>query len=91
MLNRFIATPFGREVATNCAQTYLAGPPASVKLVIMFETGSRLKYVGEAFKLFSTVRPRPWHWLNKVAYTDVPCRGGEKFSLIDIFFVALRV
>jgi hypothetical protein len=70
MLGKFIATPFGREVASNCAQEHLAILPPSVKLVVMFGMGKQLNYVGEMFKLFATVRKGPWRWINKVAYTD---------------------
>ena len=41
MLDKFVATPFGQEVAGNCSTAFLAALPASTKLVIMFGLGSK--------------------------------------------------
>ena len=70
MLDKFVATPFGQEVANNCTDEFLSQLPSSTKLVVMFGLGSRLNYVKEAFKLYQKARNGSWRWLNEVAYTD---------------------
>lgn len=70
MLDKFIATPFGREVAGNCTDQFLAGLPSQTKLVVMFGLGTALNYVRESFKLYERVRKGSWEWLNDVSYTD---------------------
>lgn len=70
MLDKFVATSFGQEVANNCAEEFLSQLPASTKLVVMFGLGSKLNYVKEAFKLYQKACKGPWRWLNDVAYTD---------------------
>ena len=70
MLDKFVATPFGQEVANNCAEKFLSQLPASTKLVVMFGLGSKLNYVQEAFKLYQKACKGPWRWLNEVAYTN---------------------
>lgn len=70
MLDKFVATPFGREVAGNCADQFLAGLPSATKLVVMFGLGTALNYVRESFKLYERVRNGSWKWLNDVSYTD---------------------
>lgn len=70
MLDKFVATSFGQEVANNCTEEFLSQLPPSTKLVVMFGLGSRLNYVKEAFKLYQKARNGTWRWLNEVAYTD---------------------
>lgn len=70
MLDRFIATSFGRSVAENCVARYLGLLPQSTKLIVMFGTGSRLNYVSAARSLFERARPRHWRTINDVAYSD---------------------
>lgn len=70
MLDKFVATPFGREVAGNCADQFLAALPSVTKLVVMFGFGTALNYVRESFKLYERVRKGSWKWLNDVSYTD---------------------
>jgi len=70
MLDKFVATPFGKEIAGNCAMTFLASLPTSTKLVIMFGLGTKMNYVREARRLISSVRPGAWRTVNDVAYTD---------------------
>lgn len=70
MLDKFVATSFGRLVATNCTQEHLSSFPDSTKLVIMFGLGTKKNYVKEAFKLFQKTSSGNWTWLNDVAYTD---------------------
>lgn len=70
MLDKFVATEFGQNVAEKCASRYLRVLPEKTKLVVMFGLGTKQNYVREAFKLFSTVRPGSWHWINDVSYSD---------------------
>lgn len=60
MLDKFVATPFGQEIANNCTCEFLSQLPASTKLVVMFGLGSRLNYVKEAFKLYQKARKGSW-------------------------------
>lgn len=70
MLDKFVATAFGQEVAGNCAMAFLAALPASTKLVIMFGLGTNMNYVREARRLIAAARPGAWRTVNDVAYTD---------------------
>ena len=71
MLDKFVATPFGREVAGNCADRFLKDLPAETKLVVLFGLGTKKNYVTEARKVIQHARPgRPWRTINEVAYTD---------------------
>lgn len=70
MLDKFVATPFGASVATNCTTSFLGDLPRETKLVVMFGLGSGLKYVEAAYKLFQHARPGNWRKINQVAYTD---------------------
>jgi hypothetical protein len=71
MLNRFVAMPFGREVAGNCASQFLKGLPVETKLVVLFGLGAKQKYVSEAHKLIQQARiSETWRTINEVAYTD---------------------
>lgn len=70
MLDKFVATPFGREVAGNCANQFLAALPSATKLVVMFGLGTALNYVRESFKLYEQARKGSWNWINDVSYTD---------------------
>ncbi|MCP5130184.1 MAG: hypothetical protein H6985_11450 [Pseudomonadales bacterium] len=70
MLDKFVASDFGRKVATNCTQEYLKHLPDETRLVVMFGLGTKLNYVNEAYKLYQNIRPGPWKKLNDVSYTD---------------------
>ena len=70
MLDKFVATPFGQEVAGNCTTSFLATLPDSTKLVIMFGLGTKMNYVREARRLVSAARPGAWRTVNEVAYSD---------------------
>ena len=70
MLDRFMGSDFGMEVAGNCASRFLGALPAKTKLVVMFGLGSNLKCVGSARKLVETARPGNWRKVYKVAYAD---------------------
>ena len=48
MLDRFIGSEFGMEVAGNCASRFLGALPSKTQLVVMFGLGSDLNYVGAA-------------------------------------------
>ncbi|WP_370206936.1 hypothetical protein [Pararhodobacter marinus] len=70
MLDKFMATQFGNEVATNCASQFLGALPSRTRLVVMFGLGSKLNYVGAARKLVEAARPGKWRTVNEVAYSD---------------------
>jgi hypothetical protein len=71
MLDRFAATPFGREVVGRCAARFLANLPEETRLVLMFGMGSELNYVGECERAIHAVRRRPgWRRYDDVSYGD---------------------
>lgn len=70
MLDKFVATRFGKEIATNCTTRFLKDLPSRTKLIVMFGMGSKLNYVRESFKLYKMARGGEWRWINDVAYTD---------------------
>lgn len=70
MLDKFVASGFGLEVAKNCTERFLCNLPGKAKLVVMFGLGTKLNYVHESFKLYKNARGGNWHWINEVAYTD---------------------
>lgn len=70
MLDRFLATPFGKKVAHNCTGTFLTNLPPQTKLIVMFGLGTGLNYVKSSFELYRATRGGVWSWLNDVAYTD---------------------
>lgn len=70
MLDKFMGTQFGNEVATNCASQFLGALPTKTRLVIMFGLGSKLNYISAARKLVEAARPGNWRMLNEVSYSD---------------------
>lgn len=70
MLDKFVASDFGKEVVSCCTRKYLSLLPSKTRLVVMFGTGSGLNYVEECFRLIQSVRPGKWSRVSKVAYTD---------------------
>lgn len=70
VLDKFVATEFGRRVAENCGAAFLSSLPEQTKLVVMFGLGTDLNYVQEAFNVFASARPGNWRWINQVAYSD---------------------
>jgi hypothetical protein len=70
MLDKFIATPFGKSVVSNCSRSFLGNLPPTTRLVVMFGLGNRLNYVNEVFAIWKSARPGPWTKLNEIAYTD---------------------
>ncbi len=70
MLDKFVRTPFGRTVSTNCSDRFLTDLPDQAKLVVMFGLGTKLNYVQEGFDLYGRARGGRWSWLNDVSYTD---------------------
>ena len=70
MLDKFVATPFGNEVATNCTSQFLSPLPLRTRLVVMFGLGSKLNYVRGAKKLIKNARGGNWKDVNEVAYSD---------------------
>ncbi|MCP1546275.1 hypothetical protein [Methylorubrum extorquens] len=78
MLDGFVADPFGREVATNCARRFLANLPASTRLVVMFGMGTKGNYIRQARALIQQARPGRWRTVNEVAYAD------EKITFVHV-------
>lgn len=70
MLDKFVATAFGKEISTNCTTRFLANLPAKTKLIVMFGMGTKLNYVRQSFDLYKKARGGEWKWINDVAYTD---------------------
>lgn len=70
MLDRFMADPFGQEVALNCANQYLGSLPAVTRLIVMFGLGTNLNYVRAARGLIGKARETNFRTVNDVAYTD---------------------
>lgn len=70
MLDKFVATPFGKEISNNCTMRFLKNLPSRTKLILMFGMGSKLNYVRESFELYKKARGGEWAQINKVAYTD---------------------
>ncbi|WP_330114360.1 hypothetical protein SA496_20155 [Pseudomonas sp. JS3066] len=70
MLDKFIETPFGKLVTTNCTTTFLRDLPEETRLIIMFGLGTNLNYVASAYRMFRSARPGDWKMINSVAYTD---------------------
>ena len=71
MLDRFVATPFGREVVGKCAAQFLADLPDETRLVVMFGMGSKLNYVVECERAIRAIRRRPgWSRHDDVSYGD---------------------
>lgn len=70
MLDKFVATDFGKEIASNCTAQFLTKLPSKTKLIVMFGMGTKQKYVAECVNLFKQARGGDWKTLNDVAYTD---------------------
>jgi len=71
MLDKFVATDFGKNVSQQCSSRFLGNLPTQTKLVIMFGMGSKQNYVRASFKLFQNARPGKWRWLEEnISYTD---------------------
>lgn len=70
MLDKFVATSFGRIVTTNCGQRFLGDLPSSAKVILMFGLGTKMNYVRESRQIFNRVRPGAWRTINSCAYTD---------------------
>lgn len=70
MLDNFIATPFGKDVATQCVKKFLGNLAPQTRLIVMFGLGTKLNYVKSSYELFELTRPGNWKVINKVAYTD---------------------
>ncbi|MFN8720425.1 MAG: hypothetical protein ACK5YI_06325 [Rhodospirillales bacterium] len=70
MLDRFVATSFGKGVVATCSTRFLRDLPASAKLVVMLGLGSKNGYVRAARSALSAARAGSWKTINEVAYTD---------------------
>jgi hypothetical protein len=71
MLDRFVATPFGSDVARRCTRRFLAHLPPRTRLVVLFGLGSRGRYVDAAERLIRSARPgRALRRISDIAYAD---------------------
>lgn len=70
MLDKFIATDFGRGVVSNCTRQHLGSLPDSVRLIVMFGLGSKQNYVRECFEIFRRLRSSDLRKINDVSYSD---------------------
>jgi len=70
MLDKFVATQFGKLTASSCTTMFLSDLPVQTKLVIMFGLGTKCNYVDSAFDLFKNARLGNWEKINDIAYTD---------------------
>jgi hypothetical protein len=70
MLDKFVGSSFGAEVAGRCATTFLGNLPQATKIVVMLGMGAGGNYVTEARKLFARDRPGKWTTVNEVSYSD---------------------
>jgi len=70
MLDKFVSTPFGVEVAENCVSKFLVDLPKATRLIVMFGMGSRQRYVEEVRRLLSSTRGNRMRQFNEVAYED---------------------
>lgn len=70
MLDRFVATRFGHDVATTCSSEFLGHLPGSVRVVVMLGLGTDLGYVAACRTLWERTRPGAWRSMNDIAYTD---------------------
>ena len=72
MLDRFVATSFGRDVASSCASRYLGELPKQTRLVLLFGMGAGGNYISAARNLLQSGLPGAWRRINEVAYSNGP-------------------
>lgn len=71
MLDKFVATKFGQDIAQRCSANFLGNLPLQTKLVVMFGMGAKQNYIEESYNLFQKARPtKIWKRINEVAYYD---------------------
>lgn len=70
MLDRFVATSFGRTVLSACSSRFLGSLPSTTKVVVMLGMGSKGNYVSACRQAIAAARPGPWRTVNEVAYSD---------------------
>ena len=71
MLDKFVATPFGKKVASNCVIRHLGNLPTKTKLVVLFGLGTKLGYVHAARRLIQQSKPEvALRTVNEISYRD---------------------
>ena len=70
VLDKFVDTPFGKEVTGRCTTKFLRDLPTATRLVILFGLGTRGNYVTAAREVIERARPGDWETINEVAYSD---------------------
>lgn len=69
MLDKFVATPFGKMVAFNCVKRHLGNLPTKTKLVVLFGLGTKLGYVQAARCLIQQSKPEAaLSTINEISY-----------------------
>lgn len=64
MLDKFVATNFGKRISQECASRFLGNLPPQTKLIVMFGLGSKQNYVKASYDLFCKVKPSSkWRWI----------------------------
>jgi hypothetical protein len=71
MLDRFVASSFGRAISARCTSTFLGALPSETRLVVMLGLGTRLRYIEAAERLIRQARSSVhWRRTNEVSYGD---------------------
>jgi hypothetical protein len=70
MLDKFVASDFGKEISSNCTSQFLKELPSKTRLIVMFGMGTKQKYVSSCLNVFKQARGGDWKSLNDVSYTD---------------------
>lgn len=70
MLDRFVATEFGKAIASTCSKRFLTSLPSRTRLIVMLGMGAKGSYVRTCRDLYTVARPGAWRDINEVSYTD---------------------
>jgi hypothetical protein len=70
MLDKFVVSQFGNDIALNCATRFLADIPKRTKLIVMLGLGTKLNYISACRELFERAKPGNWKSINQVTYSD---------------------
>ena len=70
MIDPFLNSQFGSDIASRCATRFLRDLPGETRLIVMFGLGTKLGYVSSAQAAIERARPGRWRSINDVAYSD---------------------
>jgi hypothetical protein len=68
MLDRFIATDFGRDVVSSCVHQHLGALPSTTRLIVMFGLGTKLNYVDACSKVLRAELDGEFERTSEVSY-----------------------